>query len=198
MHIHMHMHIHLHIQVWAICCGRLALAFLFWEFTAGPLRAALIGQQLCHAIRTVHGQRIPSGITSQIEAGEAGFAKRAAGVLSQLESQTMARRIFYPEQQMRHQYGTIGQVSISGVLRLACFTPWGRTAVHQRTMLELINIFNNVEVASHPYIEGVVDELWLVHMHARAVCMHARAICMHAPYACTRHMHAHAICSRRR
>ena len=148
------------LMVWAINCGRTQLAFTFWEQSEAPLRAALIGQQLCEKIKEKHLYHLAPDVIAEFQSGERGFLERATSVLSQLKGVESARWLLFPPCQVRETLGRISEKS-HGALAQQIHWAAGHTPVLQRTLLELIQWSGNQELARQPYCRAVTDKVWL-------------------------------------
>ena len=148
------------LMCWAICCGRVDLAITFWERTTSPLRASLLGRQLCCAIRKVHHRRMASQFQQVFHEAEDTFAECAKGLLSEIKDQELARSLIMPSYQVREQLGCICGVGLPPLANFLFYRIGGTAPIKQRPQLELLSIFNNDEVASHHHCTGIIDEVW--------------------------------------
>ena len=69
------------IMCWAICCGATKLALFMWRRTSSPLRAALIGQQLCERFGQLE-YSLDHAVRSALKKGEDEFNEAMYSLLS--------------------------------------------------------------------------------------------------------------------
>ncbi len=75
------------VMIWAICCGASELALFMWGHTSSPIRAALIGQQLCERILSTEFG-LDHLMRESLKEAEAAFSDASVKILSLIDSKT--------------------------------------------------------------------------------------------------------------
>ncbi len=177
------------LMCWAISCGATKLALFLWRLVdSSPLRAALIGQQLCERFRVME-YNLDQDVRSALKNGESEFNEANRALLSSIISQKqrgdseeakrqtneMIREIIYPDLQLADDLGLIHGKNPNWVQRLGKWIfkrlderPWTRGIARvfeppkpaQRRLLALAVEFHNEQFTSHPCCANLVDDIW--------------------------------------
>ena len=120
------------LMCWAICCGATKLAVFMWRIVeSSPLRAALIGQQLCERFRIME-YNLDQDVRHALKTAESEFNDANRALLSSIISQKrsgggeeakrhyneMIREIIYPDVQLADELGLIHGKNPNWVQRL--------------------------------------------------------------------------------
>ena len=122
------------LLVWGICCGATGFVKVIWERTVSPLRAALIGQEVCRKLRVSL-----SAESDELVSLEKWFETNAVALLDTLDNQETARKLLLTSEGDSAELGTR----------------------HRRSSLfEVAVELENKKFISHRFCQALVEEMW--------------------------------------
>ena len=127
----------LDLMIWAILSGASDAAFLLWGHTSSPLRASLIGQEVCARLRKRH-----TVCTTQLGQLSQRFSDAAVGILDNLDCPDTALRV------LEVAAGPHASLCASGGSRKV-------------SILALAIELENVAFVEHRYCQGILDDQWM-------------------------------------
>ena len=122
------------LMCWGICGGAVDFVQMMWKRSVSPLRAALIGKQMCAILR-----KSVSDKSSDLDELEQWFETTAVGVLEQLPDQESARKLLLTAEAEHCDLGSKDP---------------------QTNLLEVAVELDHKKFIAHRYCIGVVNEMW--------------------------------------
>ena len=126
------------LVLWAIMVGAFDLAEVLWKHKScgSPLRAALIGQNMCKKIELSKKVRV-----KELQKLARTLSKHSLGMLDFLQDQEEARKLLLSRD------GPLGTVGMAGSRR--------------GSLMDLAIDFNNSDFVSHRYSQEILNEQWM-------------------------------------
>jgi hypothetical protein len=128
------------LMCWGICCGATEFAKVMWTRSLSPLRAALIGKQMCSRIHERVRDTPEADTSNTLSSLELWFEDAACNLLEQIPDQESARKLLLTSESDFQDLGS----------------HWRRS-----NLLEVAVELNNRNFLAHRYCQGVVEEMWL-------------------------------------
>ena len=130
----------LELMTWAVLCGASDLARQVWNTSEAPLRAALLTQRICAIVATRHAQT--TGDEAAVRSLQRTLSQLTSGVLDELSDREQARRLLL---------STCGPFATLGTAR----------GLERLSTIDLAVSLQNQPFVRHPYVVGIVDEMWM-------------------------------------